>query len=136
MTGHTGYHHTGSAWLDDVAEHFQSQRDAQQIHGQNVFGRGLFGRQPSSVNHCRQAAGRGGQAGEFGHRLPGCDIDMARHDVMTVVGQLLGQTVDLCGVHIAEYDDASCTHPACYGKAHTADPDDREDLGVAEPFNC
>jgi hypothetical protein len=45
---------------------------------------------------------------------------------MTIVGQLLGHTLDLRCVYIAEHDDTSRAHPAGNRNAHTAYADDRE----------
>jgi hypothetical protein len=54
---------------------------------------------------------------------------MARHDVMTVVGQLSGHAVDLRGVHITKHDDTSRAHATGHGNAHAADTDDHENFG-------
>jgi hypothetical protein len=53
---------------------------------------------------------------------------VAGDDVMTIVGQLLGRALDLCGVHVAEHDDTARADPAGNRNAHTAYTDDRENF--------
>jgi len=98
VTRHARNHDAGSARSYHVFEHFQSQRDAKEIHSEYDFRRGLLGRKTRGVNNRGHATARGGQGREFGDRLLRCDVDVARDDVMTVIGQLTGTTLSTCVV--------------------------------------
>ena len=67
----------------------------------------LLRRKARRVNHSCDPPGRGGHVGRSSNRGAGCDVDLLRHDLMTVGAQRVGGRLQTNLIDVGEHDHAS-----------------------------
>src|SRR4029077_17097285 len=90
----------------------------------------LLRRKARRVNHSCDPPGRGGHVGRSSNRGAGCDVDLLRHDLMTVGAQRVGGRLQTNLIDIGEHDHTSGADATGGRQPHPACADNYQDLFV------